>query len=552
MGRVLSAWAGGFVISAVLRAAGVDSGLAFVIAVMAAAAIWLVLGLEPRRRPAPRPYRQAPRRNRAPAMNVPARQAETAGEGAAERLLSLVLGSGAHLWHNRPGVAIDGRWYPATQRRRGRGEPVAPGLFVPAAERLYGQLLEIYALDRTLMAHFASYALLETEWRDLKVCCAALMLVQPQAGQPVRDDQGAVAFYEDDHRAIGEAMILWYQQGSNRMMTPKMVLRVGQLLELPEIAALNRQTGFADPASAKPPLGRWPKAARQWLRQREDNPYLLNGLVAAGYKETVKRLARKVGYKPRSQRFFEALGWGQKQAVAGHRQVGLGDLELAEAGTLRRPRRGADLERITAEGLGYKETVGRLPAGTELTPAIMAALLPSLSDRDLRIMTPTLESLGLLADPEIRARWQAAVQTATDQRALNVARNVQSQELRETLETAADAAARAAVAEAAGDEEIHVMFLIDTLGIDAGRDRGLEGGAGAHPSGVPTRAPAYRCLQYCCRVADAKGAEPGGGRAHAAADPGRGRHHVLVVPRRVQASRRHDSGRSQADPDRRW
>jgi hypothetical protein len=384
--------------------------------------------------------------------------------GAAERLLDLVLGSGAHLWHNRAGVSIDGRWYPATTRFRDRGERVSPGLFVPAAVALYRQLVDIYTLDSELMAHFASYALLETEWRDLKVTSAALMLVQPISGQPIRDDAGAVALVDDDYREIGEAMMLWYRQRSTRMMSPKMVLRTAQLLEVPEIAAINREAGFADPAARKPPLGRWPKAARQWLAFREQNPALLDGLVAAGYKNTIKALARKSGYRPESPRFFEVLGWPQTQSSGGHRRVGMQGL------TLRKQERfdGLDeaqiCERIVAERIGYKDAVGRLPAGMQLTPAIMVALLPSLSDRDLRILTPTLESLGLLGDAEVKARWERAVQAATDQRALNIAKNVRNREIREQLEGAADAAARSAVKDATAGADIHVLFLIDRSG----------------------------------------------------------------------------------------
>ena len=59
-----------------------------------------------------------------------------------------------------------------------RAPAARPGLFVPAAVNLYGQLLEIYRLDAELAARFASYALTETDWRDLHICCAALMLVQ--------------------------------------------------------------------------------------------------------------------------------------------------------------------------------------------------------------------------------------------------------------------------------------------------------------------------------------------------------------------------------------
>jgi hypothetical protein len=385
--------------------------------------------------------------------------------GPAERAIAVVLNSGAHLWHNRPGRDVGGSWRPATRRVRAQpGTPVAPGLFVPAAVRLYRELLDIYRLDADLMAHLASYALVETEWRDLKVCCAALMLVQPRSGEAIREDDGSIAFYDDDYRAVGEAMILYYAKGSKRMLTPKGVLRVAQLLEVPEIAAMNREAGFTDPAGRKPTLGRWPKAARQWLAVRESNPRLLEGLVAAGFKETIKRLARKAGYKPETQAFFEILGWPQRQASGGHRQVGLEGLELRRRERFDGMDEAAICERIVAEKLTYKEAIGRIPAAVGLTPAIMVALLPSLSDRDLRIMTPTLESLGLLDDAEVRARWERAIEEATDQRALNVARNVRNRELRERLEESADIAAQRAASEVIDDANLHVIFLIDKSG----------------------------------------------------------------------------------------
>ena len=57
--------------------------------------------------------------------------------GPAERALAVVLNSGAHLWHNRPGWDVGGTWRPATPRVRAQaGTAVAPGLFVPAAVRL--------------------------------------------------------------------------------------------------------------------------------------------------------------------------------------------------------------------------------------------------------------------------------------------------------------------------------------------------------------------------------------------------------------------------------
>jgi hypothetical protein len=384
--------------------------------------------------------------------------------GPAERLLDVILGSSAHLWHNRPGIDDGGVWRPAVRGGRRTAATQRPGLFVPAAVDLYGKLLGIYQLNGDLMAHFASYAILETEWRDLKVACAALMLVQSYAGQPIHGDAGAVEFHEDDYRAVGQGMMLFYQQKSKRMMTPKSVLRVAQLLETDEIAALNRQAGFGEAASRKPALGRWKQAAARWLRAREANLPMLEGLVGAGYKETIKAIARKCGYKPESPVFFEVLGWKQKQAAGGHRQVGMTGLKLNKRERFDGVTEAEICERIVEERLTYKDVVGRLPKSLGLTPAIMVACLPSLSDRDLRMLTPTLEELGLLADPDIRTRWEAAVHTATDQRALNVAKNVKNRELREKLEESADHAARGAVKAATADIDLHVMFLIDKSG----------------------------------------------------------------------------------------
>ncbi len=388
-------------------------------------------------------------------------------KGPAEKLLDLTLNASAHLWHNRPGLDVGGTWHArrgAKKEITGRGTPVKPGLHGPAAERLYARLLDIHRLNGELMARFASYTLMQTEWRDLKVACAALMLVQPHAGQPIKDDDGNVAFLDDDHRAVGEAMILFYEKKSTKMLTPKGVLRVAELLELPIIAELNRIAGFADPGSKKPPLGRWKRAAQRWLAIREKNLPMLQGLVKAGYKETIKNIARKAGYKPESAAFFEVLGWKQKQAAGGHRDVGMTNLVLQKRERFDGVSEAEICEAIAEQKLSYKDVVGRLPKDVGLTPAIMVTLLPSLSDRDLRILTPTLEELGLMTEPEIRKRWEKAVADSTDQRSLQIAKNVRSKALKDKLEEASDNAAKKAVAEATAEQPVDVMFLIDKSG----------------------------------------------------------------------------------------
>jgi len=70
-----------------------------------------------------------------------------------------------------------------------------------------------------------------------------------------------------------------------------------------------------------------------------------------------------------------------------------------------------------------------------------------------------------MTEPEIRKRWEKAIAEATDQRALNIAKNVRSNELKTKLEEASDNAAKKAVAEASrADQPVDVMFLIDKSG----------------------------------------------------------------------------------------
>jgi Mg-chelatase subunit ChlD len=80
------------------------------------------------------------------------------------------------------------------------------------------------------------------------------------------------------------------------------------------------------------------------------------------------------------------------------------------------------------------------------------------------MLTPTLEELGLMTEPEIRKRWEKAIAEATDQRALNIAKNVRSKDIKDKLVEASDNAAKKAVAEATAEQPIDVMFLIDKSG----------------------------------------------------------------------------------------
>ncbi|MBI2569425.1 MAG: VWA domain-containing protein [Candidatus Schekmanbacteria bacterium] len=413
--------------------------------------------------------------------------------GPAERIVTALIQHADHIVHHRPGIAVaaprsnlgmswqavswkdeDGRrvLYGVSSRRdrapatrlgvladgkvwdgdREVGEFRLAGLFPEAAAWAYRQIAEVYKLDNELAARWASWAF-PREHRDLKVLLAAFMLVQSRTGEPVRED-GRVAFRDDDYRAVGEAMCLLRARND---LNPKLLLRIGDVLNLPQIAAINRELGFGKSGRA-PARGRYYKAVEKWLRNRENNPRLLEGLVKAGFRTSVMALARRVGYKPLSPKFFEILRWKQKQASDGRRGIAIGAAvsppetwdALTEAEICRR---------IVAQKPGFKRLVGLLPPSVGLTPAVCAAAIEagSLSDTDLIIFTPTLEELGLLAVPDIRARWRAAMDRAENQRAANVARNVKSRAVADELQVAAEKATKAALEEVSRDFRVYVI-----------------------------------------------------------------------------------------------
>lgn len=427
---------------------------------------------------------------------VDARQIETLGP--AERILQTLLTYSDHLYHNRPGmVTADGRtstgvrWAPVTHKEedgkkivyrldkvgrrtnrvkvgelredgtivgdngREAGHYRPAGIFPEVAAWMYAKVAEVWELDNEFSARWASYAFRQ-EHRDLKVILSAFMLVQSRKGEPIKDE--GETFFDEDYRDVGEAMMLLRED--KRDLNPKQLLRIRELLTLPRIAEINRDLGFGKSART-PFLGRWPKAVEKWLLYREQNPQMLEGLVKAGFRTTVMDLARAVGYKPESAKFFEILRWKQKQSSDGRRAIaigaevkaaeswqGLGEMEICSTIENTKP--------------NWKRIVGLLPSSVGVTRAILAAAIESecLSDKDLIIQTPTLEELGLLKVESIKARWDRAVQRAEDQRAANIAKNVRSKVTREKLQEAADEALKGAVEEVA--RGIRTYVFVDT------------------------------------------------------------------------------------------
>jgi len=432
---------------------------------------------------------------------------------AADRAISTVLAYSDHAYHGRPGIVtkdasvanVGVKWAPVTTKVEGGVTKVysitkvgkkttrteigtlnletkevkqgtrlvghfrSPGLFPEVVAWLYQQIADVWALDNEFLARWASYAYTQ-DHRDLKVIMAAFLLVQSRKGEPIMSD-GKVAFRDDDFRDVGEAMLLLKddkktssaKKAESKDLNPRHILRVRDILALPEVIAINKKLGFGISPTNKPIFGRYEKSVAKWLKYREENPKLFSGLVKAGFRQSVMDLSRKIGYKPATPAFFQTLRWKQAQSKNGHRTLAIGDAVKA-ADTWDNLSEKEICERIVRERPSWKVIVAKIPTKVGVTRAIMAAAVQSngLSDKDLIIATPTLEDLGLLEVQDIKAKWEAAMAAATDTRAANIAKNVKTQAVKEKLVEAAEVATKKIVE--ASMKDLRVYFMIDISG----------------------------------------------------------------------------------------
>lgn len=348
----------------------------------------------------------------------------------------------------------DGCVYGGNGRKVGEYRPA--GLFPEVVAYVYKQIAEVWKLDNEFAAKWASY-MYPKEHRDMKTVLAAFMLVQSRKGEAVKEN-GEVIFFDEDYRNVGEAMALNYEKDKD-YFRPKLLLRVYDILCLPEIAQINRELGFGV-SSRKPFLGRWTKMVHKWLHYREENPQLLEGLIKAGYRKTVMKLARLSGYKPDTSKFFELLRWKQSQAKDGHRTIAIGEA-VKQAESWAGLTEEQICQKIVTDKPNYKRIISLVPMDVGITRAILVAAVESgcLSNADLIIHTPTLEDLGLLEVQSVKEKWQTAIDKANNTRAANIASRVKNKETQEKLEEASDNALQAAAEEVMKDMRIY--FMID-------------------------------------------------------------------------------------------
>jgi VWA domain containing CoxE-like protein len=432
--------------------------------------------------------------------------------GPAERIIQSLLPYTDHCVHNRPGIVMPDptsvvgvRWQYAKPKMEGEeghkvkvlyalakqgkkttktrlgvvqadgktvlngevrvGEYRQPGFFKEVVTWLYKQVAEVWKLDNEFSARWASFAFGQ-EHRDLKVVLSAFMLVQPRSGEPVVEN-GKLAFFDDDFREVGEAMILMDKDKGG--FNAKLLVRIRELLSLPEIAKINHDLGFGKSAR-RAELGRWNKAVTRWLRYREQNPKMLEGLIKSGARRSVISLACQVRYVPISSKFYQVLRWKQYQAKDGRRKLALNE-QMAAAETWEGLNEQEVCERIVKDRPKWNRLSAMLPKGMGLTRAIMGAAIESgcISNPEMINLAPTIEELGLLQVQVYKERLDKALREAENMRAANIALRMKSKEAQEQLQKGADTALQKQVAEV-----IKGLFIYVIVDISGSMSKSIE------------------------------------------------------------------------------
>lgn len=247
----------------------------------------------------------------------------------------------------------------------------------------FGQLAE---KDPLFLAHLTSYVFKKLDSKDLKVVATFMNSLSDADGTPF--SQGS-EFKKPNWRLVSQAAFC--------ELDPKLALRVLKLANSKRVIA-SKQSGTHFSRHLK-------SAAKKYVRYREANPRILQGIHKAGLGKTLKSIYRIARIAP-SPEACQVLRWKQKPGFPGSNVeikksttfdfTGLSDLDIAR--------------KIRAEKLKPQPTLGALP--DKISPVVAAAILEQCSGDQAVVLTSLFEEQGLLKNQEVRKLYDDKIRTA--------------------------------------------------------------------------------------------------------------------------------------------
>lgn len=246
------------------------------------------------------------------------------------------------------------------------------------------QFAELAEHDPLFLAHFTSYAFKKMDTKDLKVVACYINSLSDADGTPF---VAGGEYRKPNFRMISAAA---FQQ-----LDPKLAVRVL------ELAQSKRKIGTK--TVGKHFSKHLKTAAKKYLRYRESNLKILEGVQKAGLGKTLRTMYRIAEIAP-SPEACQVLRWKQKKGFAGANVKiakamsfkGLTDLEIAQT--------------IRDKRLKPQVIVGML--SDKISPVVAVALLEQCTGDQAVVYTSLFEDQGLMKVQEVRDVYDAKIRTA--------------------------------------------------------------------------------------------------------------------------------------------
>lgn len=246
--------------------------------------------------------------------------------------------------------------------------------------------------DPIFLAHFTSYAIGKLDTNDLKVVSTFFNSISDADGTPfvVQEKNGKVynsKYKKPNFRIISQAALF--------SLEPKLVLRVLQLAKKKE----SYGGLFSEGTHLSKHLI---TAVKKYLRYRENNPKMIEGIKRAGLGKKYRNLYRMTRIAP-SDEAASILRWEQKDGrVIKKRKAlsfeGLSDIKIAE--------------KIRNEKLSVLVSLGALP--DVISPVIAVAILEQATGNQAIILQSLWDGQGLMQDEEVQKLFEEKIVTAKD------------------------------------------------------------------------------------------------------------------------------------------
>ena len=244
---------------------------------------------------------------------------------------------------------------------------------------------ELAEKDPLFLAHMTSYTFRKLDSKDLKVVSAFMNSLSDADGTPFSPGS---EYKKPNWRIISQAAFI--------ELDPKLALRVLKLA--------NKKMSLGTKASGTHFSKHLKTAAKKYLRYRESNPRILEGIKKAGLGNTLKSIYRIARIAP-SPEACQILRWKQKPGFPGAGVeiqkskfdfTGMTDLQIAE--------------KIRTEKFKPQAVLGALP--DKLSPVVAAAILEQCSGDQAVVLTSMFEEQGLLKHKEVKKLYEDKIKTA--------------------------------------------------------------------------------------------------------------------------------------------